>query len=95
MELKLNAENLSMLVGASLFAVVIAGAVTYQGNPKGRKWLCLLPLSTYAVFGLGSPIILAILTGQGVIDVETSRLAMSWVCIAIISICAYFSFKYW
>ena len=95
MEMELNADNLSMLVGASLFTVVIAGAVTYQGNRKGRKWLCLLPLTTYPIFGLGTPLMLGMLTGRGVIDIELSRLVMGGACIAIISICSYFSYKYW
>lgn len=93
--MNLNADNLGVLVAASLLAVVIAGAVTYQGNPKGRKWLCLFPIATYPVLGLGTPFILGILTGRGIIDIEVSRLAMSVACVAIISICTYFSYKYW
>lgn len=91
----MNADDLGVLVGASLFAVVIAGAVTYQGNPKGRKWLCVLPLATCPVFMLGAPLVLGVLTGLGVVGIEVSRWGMGIACVATISVCSYFAYKYW
>jgi hypothetical protein len=90
----MTSEILPILVFASIISVIAGCAATYQGNPKGRKWLCVIPLAAYVVVGLGAAAALGFMTGRRMIDVETSRQIFIGVLVLVTAFCSFFFFKY-
>lgn len=84
----------SYAVGAALISSAIASIVTYQGNPKGKKWKFIIPIGACFVVSGGVALVLGIMTGRQIIDVQTSRNIFFAACILVTTFSASVYFKY-
>lgn len=82
-------------VGAALISSVIASIVSYQGNPKGKKWKFIIPLGAYFIGAGGVAFVLGIMKGLQMIDVQMSRNIFFVFCVLItaFSVSVYFKYK--
>ena len=87
-------EILPILTLAALVAALAGSGAAYQGNPKGKRWRCVIPTATFVVVALGAAFVTGFLNGRDMMDVETGRMVMIGALLVVTVFCAFFFFRH-